>query len=239
MNKKVFYLAALLALAFSVDSPAHTQPPPLGPGAALMVTPTVGGGGSAPTIDGSSAIGNTITSTLVLTLTTTQTQDLAVLMLDFAGNAVSSVTGCDLTWTQRVVTSAPGSFAEYTAPAATVLNACSVTVTFNFATANNGLVFALHGNGAAPPSPDVNVSLPSYNATGTTTYSTTNAADLAISYYNSGGTGTPSSTAGFTEITTAANNANASSLTLSATQSDTSVVAPDFPHFIVVDAFKD
>jgi hypothetical protein len=236
MPQKVFYLPALLALAFFVDSPAHAQLPPLGPGTALTVTPTVGGGGSAPTIDGSSAVGNTTTSTLVLTFTTSQTQDLAVLMLDFAGNAVSSVTGCDLTWTQRVVT---GAFAEYTAPAATVLSACSVTVTFNFATANNGLVFALHGNGATPPSPDVNVSLPSYNATGTTIYSTTNAADLAISYYNSGGTGTPSSAAGFTEITTAANNANASSLTLSATQSGTSVVAPDFPHFIVVDAFQD
>ena len=193
-----------------------------------------------PSIDGSSGIQISTASTIVLTLTTTQTNDTIVLFTTLnGGNTVSGVSGCGLTWSARTIISSPATVAEWYATSASAQASCSITITFSYAVANIGVAFGVHGNGTVAPSFDTNTSLAAYAGGSPVTYSTNNAADLIFVFYNCSGSATPANPAGFTAITAAAQNSSMTYQTVSTTRSSTSVAGFSTVNLMVADAMKD
>jgi hypothetical protein len=231
MTRSITAWMAIVALALAASPVADARQRGGAPNSASVA--------GAPTVDGTGSISTSSgVSTLALTVATTQAEDLLIAFTNTSGSVATGASGCGLTWTQRAIVTSPAGTYEFTAPSASIQSSCTVTISFSFAAIQNGAAFGIHGAGVVSPTPDVNASLPSYNASGTTTYSTTNADDLAISYYSSSGSATPSCPTGFTTIVTSADNTSACAEALSATQSGTSVVGATFPQLIVVDAFK-
>jgi hypothetical protein len=232
--------AFFLLLGLLVFQPALADVMGPAPGVVARLATAGPAPATAPSIDGTTTIGLTTSTSLVLTLTTTQPNDRIVLVTDTGGgNSVTGVTGCSLTFTPRTIVGSTA-FLEYTAVAASPLSACAITITWNYSNANQGVAFGIAGTGTVAPSFDSNASLAVGSTSTSANYSTSNALDLAICVFSTSGSSTPGAPPGFTSITPGANNVNASYISLSSTQSSTTVTPPTSGvGQILIDAFKD
>ena len=193
---------------------------------------------TTPSLDGTSAAVVGSGTTVVMTLTTAQTNDVVNICIGLAGgNAISSITDtAGLTWTQRY--SNAGNFAEYYAVSAGALASDTITLTPNYgATAVTAQAFGVHGAKAGTPY-DTNAGVPSFAAAASTTYSTTNPNDFVVGCYSSSGSATPAPPSGFTQIGTPANYMSVSYQTTTSEQSGTTVTMPTSPNNAFVDAFQ-
>lgn len=195
------------------------------------------GASSSPSIDTTTVIGNeTATTTATMTLSTSGTNRVVEVCIDpYGGGAASSISDtAGLSWAARI---SNGNVSCYWAKAASQLSSDIISITVTFGDFIY-LAFSVEGANASPF--DTNGALPAYAAATSVTYSTTNATDLAVVFFNTGGTATPACPAGFTQITPSAVNSCLAYETLSSPQSGVTVTqsGSNAPNWLYVDAFR-
>lgn len=160
---------------------------------------------ASPAIDGISTwqahSGN---SDVVMTLTTTNINDIIVVGVLVDGGTVTSVVdGSGLTWTQRKTSKSVGSanpIEEWTAPSTLPLVADTITVHIaSSSTFGRGAAFGVSGGAFAQPiDPGTSAGPVTLNTQATVTTYLAN--DLIVGLYRFGGTSTPTTGTGYTSI---------------------------------------
>jgi hypothetical protein len=228
----------ILLLLSTVPAYAQFGPPPAWRANALVAPslppPTL----SPPAVDGVAPFVQSTTTSLSLSpLTTTSANDtIHVFCSDNGGNSVSSISDtAGLTWTPR--SSVVGVYDEYSAQSPFPLTSDTISVAINYGVANTCAAFGVSGENYTSPF-DANGSVPSYSATGTTSYSTSNPYDLAVAFTSNGGGATPAQPAGFTAITPSNYYLSLGFIQLTSTVTGQSVVGDTYTNFVLVDAVQ-
>ena len=194
-------------------------------------------GPTAPALDGWAGFTNTSTSSMNLTLSTTQTNDIIVLVCDNGGNSVTAVSTSGLTWVNRTPAGAIGFMDEWYAKSSGTLSSATIAVTFSYDNYVTCTAFGVSGANYTTPF-DTNSAVPSYASAVSTTYSTDNAADFVFAVTGSGATVAPGGPTGFTSFGTGAFYLSGGWLQTSSTQSGTTVNGAIYTNHILVDAIQ-
>lgn len=156
---------------------------------------------AALAIDGSSGFYLASGTSYNITLSTTNSNDLIVVMSAQNGQAISSVTGTGLTFTLRTKTTGTNDIEEWTAVASSALSSEVITISYaSTATAAVGTAFGVSGTNTSSPY-DSNASIPVENTTAADpTFSTTGATTLVFGAVRTSSVSSPTAGTGWTLI---------------------------------------
>jgi len=152
-------------------------------------------------------IGGNNPSPSTVTVSTSQTNDVIVLMVMCNPGVTSmSVSGGGLTWNTHFAVETVGtrSGAEFWAYAPSTLSSATVSVTYVSGSACNPAYIAIHGANTANPF-DTNANLPNLvnaNSPASCTVSTNNPNDMLFGYMMQGGSSSPTGPSGWTALDT-------------------------------------